>query len=95
MIYKLRFHELALTEWKKLDGSVQKPLKKKLGERLENPRVPSAALSGMADCYKIKLRGVGYRLIYLVEDDVLFVTVIAVGKRDRNQVYHAAQGRIL
>ena len=95
MIYKLRFHELAMTEWQKLDGSVRNPLKKKLAERLENPRVPSAALSGMADCYKIKLRGVGYRLIYRVEDDVLFVTVIVVGKRDRNLVYHAAQGRIL
>ncbi|MHB8058795.1 MAG: type II toxin-antitoxin system RelE family toxin [Desulfuromonadaceae bacterium] len=93
MIYKLRFHELALTEWHKLDGSVRNPLKKKLAERLENPRVQSAALSGMVDFYKIKLRG--YRLIYRVEDDVLFVTVIAVGKRDRNQVYHAAQGRIL
>ena len=95
MIYKLRFHELALTGWQKLDGSVRKPLKKKLAERLDNPRVPSAALSGMADCYKIKLRGVGYRLIYRVEDDVLFVTVIAVGKREKNQVYQAVQGRIL
>ena len=28
----------------------------KLLELLEQPRVPSAALSGMADCYKIKLR---------------------------------------
>ena len=94
MIYKLRFHELALTEWQKLDGSVRKPLKKKLAERLENPRVPSSALSGMADCYKIKLKGVGYRLVYRVEDDVLFVTVISVGKRDKNQVYESAQGRL-
>ncbi|MDO9069637.1 MAG: type II toxin-antitoxin system RelE/ParE family toxin [Deltaproteobacteria bacterium] len=94
MIYKLRFHELALIEWKNLDGSVRKPLKKKLAERLENPRVPSAALSGMADCYKIKLRGVGYRLVYRVEDEVLFVTVIAVGKRERNQVYEDANKRV-
>jgi mRNA interferase RelE/StbE len=94
MIYKLRFHELALTEWHKLDGSVRKPLKKKLSERLENPRVASAALSGMTDCYKIKLRGVGYRLVYRVEDDVLFVTVISVGKRDKNQVYESAAGRL-
>jgi len=94
MIYKLRFHVLALTEWQKLDGSVRKPLKKKLAERIEDPRVPSAALSGMPDCYKIKLKGMGYRLVYRVEDDVLFVTVIAVGKRDKNQVYEAAQGRI-
>jgi len=94
MNYKLRFHELALIEWHKLDGSIRIPLKKKLAERLENPRVPSAALSGMPDCYKIKLKGIGYRLVYRVEADVLFVTVIAVGKRDKNQVYETAQGRI-
>ncbi len=29
MTYKLRFHELALAEWRKLDGSVREPLKKR------------------------------------------------------------------
>lgn len=94
MSYKLRFHELALAEWKRLDGSVREPLKKKLEERLNNPRVPAAALSGMADCYKIKLRQIGYRLIYRVDDDVVFVTVIGVGKRDKQKVYDAAQSRL-
>lgn len=94
MIYKLRFHERALTEWQKLDNSIRIPLKKKLAERLENPRVPAAALSGMPDCFKIKLKGLGYRLVYRVDEDVIFVTVIAVGKRNRNQVYEDAQARI-
>jgi mRNA interferase RelE/StbE len=94
MSYKLRFHALALAEWRKLDGSVREPLKKKLAERLVNPRIPAAALSGMADCYKIKQRSLGYRLIYRVDDDVVFVTVIAVGKRDKNQVYAAAKNRL-
>ena len=56
MTYRLRFHELALQEWKKLDGSLRAQFKKKLEERLANPRVPSAALAGMPDCFKIKLR---------------------------------------
>ena len=94
MSYKLRFHELALAEWKRLDGSVREPLKKKLEERLDNPRVPAAALSGMADCYKIKLRQIGYRLVYRVDDDVVFVTVIGVGRRDKQKVYDAAQSRL-
>jgi mRNA interferase RelE/StbE len=68
--------------------------KEKLAERLLNPRVPAAILSGMPDCYKIKRKGLGYRLVYRVENKVLFVTVIAVGKRDKSQVYAAAQGRI-
>ena len=63
MSYKLRFHTLALAEWHKLDGSVREPLKKKLAERLEQPRVPHDALHGMADCYKIKLRSAAYRLV--------------------------------
>ena len=94
MSYKLRFHALALAEWRKLDGSVREPLKKKLAERLITPRIPAAALSGMADCYKIKQRSLGYRLIYRVDEDVVFVTVIAVGKRKKNQVYAAAKNRL-
>lgn len=94
MSYRLRFHELALAEWKKLDSSVRVPLKKKLAERLESPRVPSAALAGMADCYKIKLRSLGYRLVYRVDSETIFVTVIAVGKRDKNKVYETAQSRL-
>lgn len=94
MSYRLRFHELALTEWRKLDGSVRETLKKKLLERLENPRVPSAALSGMPNCYKIKLKSLGYRLVYRVDETVIFVTVIAVGKRDRQKVYESAQSRL-
>jgi mRNA interferase RelE/StbE len=92
--YSLRFHTQALAEWKALDGSIREPLKKKLAERLENPRVPASALSGMADCYKIKLQRVGFRLVYRVDGDVLFVTVIAVGRRDKSHVYGVAKGRM-
>jgi mRNA interferase RelE/StbE len=95
MSFKLRFHPLALAEWKKLDGSIQAPLKKKLAERLEQPHIPAAALSGMINCYKIKLRTIGYRLVYQVEDDILYVTVIAVGKRERQHAYTAAQERLV
>src|SRR3990167_3441512 len=94
MSYRLRFHELALAEWRRLDAGLREQLKKKLAERLEHPRIASAALSGMPDCYKIKLRSAGYRLVYRVDDDVVFVTVIAIGKRDKQKVYEAAQSRL-
>ena len=92
--YKLRFHEKAWLEWQKLDGSVREVFKKKLIERLDNPRVPSAALSGMADCYKIKLQALGLRLVYRVDDGVVFVTVVAIGQRDKKRVYAAAKTRL-
>jgi mRNA interferase RelE/StbE len=88
--YKLRFHTLALAEWKKLDGSVRAQFKKKLEERLLTPRVPSAALSGMADCYKIKLRAARYRLVCRVDDGEVWVTVISIGLRERLQAYTRA-----
>jgi mRNA interferase RelE/StbE len=94
MTYKLRFHELALTEWNKLDGSIKSQFKKKLTERLEQPRVQSSALSGMKDCYKIKLRQLGYRMVYRVDDYIVSVTVIAIGKRDKEKVYQDADERI-
>ncbi len=93
MSYELNFHPDALAEWKKLDGSIRELFKKKLAERLHNPRVPAARLSGHKDRYKIKLRDAGYRLVYEVRDKMLVVVVVAVGKRERNMVYKAAAGR--
>ena len=94
MAYKLRFHVLALREWRNLDASIREPFKKKLAERLREPRVPSAALHGMADCYKIKLHSLGYRLVYRVDHDEIFVTALAVGRRDKLRVYQQAVARL-
>ena len=93
MTYELAFLEVSLKEWEKLDRNIKTQFKKKLEERLETPRVPSAKLRGHEDCYKIKLRSIGYRLVYEVNDDVLIVLVVAVGKRERNAVYKAADTR--
>lgn len=94
MRYRLRFHELALREWQKLDASMREPLKKKLAERVDMPRVPASALHGMPDCYKIKLHSLGYRLVYRVDDAEVFVTVIACGKRNDSKVYRTATDRL-
>lgn len=93
MTYELGFLEIALKEWKKLDNNTREQFKAKLSERLNNPRVPSAKLSGHKDRYKIKLHSVGYRLVYEVRDNELIVIVIAVGKRERNAVYKTASQR--
>ncbi len=93
MNYSLKFKEEALKEWQKLDQTIKEAFKKKLKERLINPKIASARLKGMSDCYKIKLRGIGYRLVYQVRENELVVSVIAVGKRDKNAVYKVALGR--
>jgi ParE toxin of type II toxin-antitoxin system, parDE len=35
----------------------------------------------------------GYRLIYRVEDETVTVLVIAIGKRERSELYEAARAR--
>ncbi|RLA42270.1 MAG: type II toxin-antitoxin system mRNA interferase toxin, RelE/StbE family [Gammaproteobacteria bacterium] len=94
MIYELAFKKSALKEWKKLGPSVREIFKKKLADRLVNPHLPSAAVSGGNNLYKIKLRQLGYRLVYLVSDSTVTVTVLAVGKRNRNAVYDLALSRV-
>jgi len=94
MSYKLVFKQDAQKEWQKLDDTIRSQFKKKLIERLENPHVESARLNGMKDCYKIKLRSAGYRLVYQVRDAEILVSVVAIGKRERNQVYKIAIKRI-
>jgi mRNA interferase RelE/StbE len=46
------------------------------------------------DCYKIKLRSSGYRLVYQVIDQQVVVFVVAVDKRERDEVYRKAADRL-
>ena len=93
MTYELAFSEKAWKEWRKLGATIREQFKKKLQERLGSPHVPGARLNGLGNAYKIKLRSSGYRLVYRVIDDVLVVTVIAVGKRERAAIYKEAGER--
>jgi len=93
--YRLQFLPQAKTEWDKLDGSIRAQFAKVLLRRLELPKVPAAALTAMPDCYKIKLRSTGFRLVYQVHDDILVLLTIAVGKRDKSAVYDAAKLRLM
>lgn len=91
LTYKLEFKKSALKEWQKLGATLQQQFKKKL---IEHPHVLASKLSGADNLYKIKLRQSGYRLVYEVQDDVIIVTVLAVGKRERNEVYNKAMKRV-
>ena len=93
--YTLKFVPDAWREWQALDGSIKQLLKPLLAKRLQNPHVPGSLLHReLAGCYKIKLLKQGYRLVYLVEDDVLVVLVLSVGKREDSEAYMTAAKRI-
>lgn len=93
MIYKLQFHKKGLKEWDKLDSKIKEQFKKKLKERLENPKVQKDKLSGFEDAYKIKLRNAGFKLAYQVKDEEIVVIVLAVGKRENDKIYKLLDSR--
>lgn len=93
MTYKLKFVPSALKEWKKLNAAIRSQFKKKLEERLINPRVPSVKLGGYSSVYKIKLRSAGYRLVYEVVDEELVIYALVVGKREKGKVYQTLKDR--
>lgn len=92
--YSLEFNLQAKKELDKLNSTVRLQLLKKLQQRLMSPRVEADKLRDMPDCYKIKLRSIGYRLVYEVVDDRLIVIVVAVGKREHSKVYVKASSRL-
>lgn len=95
MIFNIDFDERALKEWYKLDKSIQLQFKKKLKQLQSNPHIESARLHGdLANCYKIKLRSSGFRLVYQVIDEEIVILVIAVGKREDKKVYGTANTRL-
>jgi mRNA interferase RelE/StbE len=94
MPYDLKCKVEALREWEKLGATVLAQFKNKLAERLGNPHIPTARLHGAENCYKIKLAGASFWLVYEARDGEHVVVVIAVGKRERGKV-HAKAARQL
>ena len=85
MSYALEFDEKALKQFEKLDSTVANQFLNKLDKVLENPHTEKNRLRGQSTLprYKIKLRTSGYRLVYEVNDNVVIITVLAVGHRDK------------
>lgn len=82
MSYELEFEEKALKKFDKLNPQIAEQFINKLEAILENPKISKNKLRGSNDLYKLKLRSVGYRLVYKVIDERIVILVIDVGRRD-------------
>ena len=95
MAYSIKVHADFVSELNKLDPIIKQQLRKKLDKIIENPHIPKNRLSGeLHNCYKIKLRKAGVRLVYQVNDDEIYILLLTVGKRADNEVYNAALTRL-
>ncbi len=82
MTYSIEILPSARREWRKLDQDIKQQVVRKLQQLQTNPHVPAARLSNMPNCYKIKLRAKGYRVIYQVIDHRMVIVIVAAGKRE-------------
>lgn len=92
--YSLEFLKKAEREWNKLGATIQVQFAKKLAKRLNAPKVLKDQLSGYPNLYKVKLRKLGYRLIYRVHDDRVVVVVIKIAQREGGKAYKDLDERL-
>lgn len=93
--YKIKMHADFKAELDKLDHAVKTRLRKKLEKVILNPHIPKNRLHGeLHNCYKIKLKADGIRLVYSVNDNEIYILLLTVGKREDNVVYDIAKDRI-
>ena len=84
MSWRIKFDPAAERELKKLDKSIARRILNFLLNRVaqsDNPRVLGAALTGskLGDFWKYRIGK--YRVIVVIEDDVLTILVLKVAKR--------------
>lgn len=97
-MYQLKLHPKVEDDLKELDKALQFQVFKKLKQIQTSPQIGIALgnknnmnLSGYKKVYVAKKK---VRIVYEVQDEVLTIYTIAIGKRDDMEVYKKASGRI-
>ncbi len=97
-MYQLKFHPKVENDLKELDSSLQIQIFKKLKQIQNSPELGlplgnknNMNLSGYRKVYIAKKR---VRIVYEIQDDVLSIYTIAIGKRDDMEVYKKANDRL-
>ena len=82
-MYALVFLTSAKKEFKKLDTSVQKIIKKKLLQLVDDPELLKNNIKPLKGEYKgkFRLRVHQYRIIFQIKENKLLITIIRVGHR--------------
>jgi mRNA interferase RelE/StbE len=97
-MYQLKLHPKIEEDLKELSKSIQIQVFKKLKQIQQSPELGlplgnknNMNLSGFRKAYVAKKK---VRIVYEVQDDILSIYTIAIGKRDEMEVYKKASERI-
>ena len=102
MVYKVEFDSRAIDDLSKIDTSSKKVILKTINRVAENPlpRAEGGPLGNkhgmnLTNLLKIKLRGLGYRVVYQLKRTETAMEIIVVGVRADEEVYRMAYERLL
>ena len=103
--YKVMYDELAIEDLKALDGSVKQRIVNAIAKVAQNPLPRQEGGMGwplgnkqginLANFLKIKMRGIGYRVVYELHRTEKSMEIIIISVREDNEVYKEAYKRIL
>ena len=104
-MWKIMYHSEAEQELKKLDGSQQKIVLKAIIKVSQNPESNMKGAYGkplgnkggnnLSGLFKIKLKGLGLRIVYKLEQEALdsIMKIVVISMREGNEVYEIAAKR--
>ena len=100
-MWKIMYHPGAEQELKKLDGSQQKIVLKAIIKVSQNPESNMKGGYGkplgnnLSGLFKIKLKGLGLRIVYKLEQEALdnIMKIVVISMREGNEVYEIAAKR--
>lgn len=99
MTFKISFHPKAKKEFDKLDGQIKRHIEAVFKKLSLNPdEFPHKPLGhqnnlDLSNCYKIKLKSQGYRVVYELHEQHCNILILAINKRDNHKVYVLANKR--
>lgn len=84
-------------EYQKLDGSQRRLVRIAVAKLKTRADEIGTLLHGeLAGCKKIKWRNAGLKMVFRIREDgmVEIAEIVAIGRRDRSEVYKTAVGRL-
>lgn len=80
--------------WKKLPADAKKLFVKQIEKVCRNPALAKPLSGDLARCYKLKLRSLGYRVVYQLDTSQHKLIIIVVGVRNNGKIYETAAKKL-
>lgn len=101
MIYPIRFTNDAANDLRRLDGSIQKQVIKKLSKLEENPflgkKLRNVQGNNLNGFFKLYVYSKTYRIIYrlITPAQIEIIEIVGIGRRNKEEIYQTIIKRLL